>query len=78
MITATDALYAQGAIALDVSNQPITFDNVTVISVPWFDQVNQQPQLREIALAGTSAYSLTAVATSSVRAECAVGSAWRK
>jgi hypothetical protein len=33
-ITATDASYAQGAVALDVSNQPIAFDNVTVISLP--------------------------------------------
>jgi len=34
MITATDANYSQGAVALDVSNQPITFDNITVISLP--------------------------------------------
>jgi hypothetical protein len=34
VITATDATYAQGAIALDVSNQPISFRNVTVISLP--------------------------------------------
>jgi hypothetical protein len=34
VITATDANYAQGAVALDVSNQPISFDNVTVISLP--------------------------------------------
>jgi hypothetical protein len=34
VITATDATYSQGAIALDVSNQPITFDNVSVISLP--------------------------------------------
>lgn len=34
VITATDANYAQGALALDVSNQPIAFDNVTVISLP--------------------------------------------
>jgi hypothetical protein len=34
VITATDATYAQGAVALDVSNQPIAFDNVTVISLP--------------------------------------------
>jgi hypothetical protein len=34
VITTADATYPQGAIALDVSNQPITFDNVTVISVP--------------------------------------------
>jgi len=34
VITATDANYAQGAVALDVSNQPIAFDNVTVISLP--------------------------------------------
>lgn len=33
-ITATDSNYSQGAIALDVSNQPISFDNVTVISLP--------------------------------------------
>lgn len=33
-ITATDASYSQGAVALDVSNQPIAFDNVTVISLP--------------------------------------------
>ena len=33
-ITATDSTYSQGAIALDVSNQPISFDNVTVISLP--------------------------------------------
>jgi hypothetical protein len=34
IITATDASYAQGAVALDVSNQPIAFDNVSVISLP--------------------------------------------
>lgn len=34
VMTATDANYAQGAVALDVSNQPIAFDNVTVISLP--------------------------------------------
>jgi hypothetical protein len=34
VITATDASYSQGAVALDVSNQPISFDNVTVISLP--------------------------------------------
>lgn len=34
VITATDSNYSQGAIALDVSNQPIAFDNVTVISLP--------------------------------------------
>jgi hypothetical protein len=34
VITATDPNYAQGAVALDVSNQPISFDNVTVISLP--------------------------------------------
>jgi hypothetical protein len=34
VITATDPSYSQGAVALDVSNQPITFDNVTVISLP--------------------------------------------
>lgn len=33
-ITAADASYSQGAVALDVSNQPIAFDNVTVISLP--------------------------------------------
>jgi hypothetical protein len=33
-ITATDATYTQGAIALDVSDQPIAFSNVTVISLP--------------------------------------------
>ena len=31
VITATDSTYAQGAIALDVSNQPIAFSNVSVI-----------------------------------------------
>jgi hypothetical protein len=34
VITATDTTYTQGAIALDVSSQPIAFDNVTVISLP--------------------------------------------
>jgi hypothetical protein len=34
VITATDATYTQGAIALDVSDQPIVFSNVTVISLP--------------------------------------------
>jgi len=34
VITATDASYTQGAVAFDVSNQPISFDNVTVISLP--------------------------------------------
>jgi hypothetical protein len=34
VITATDATYAQGAISLDVSNQPISFTNVNVISLP--------------------------------------------
>jgi hypothetical protein len=34
VITATDATYAQGAVALDVSNQPIAFSNVSVISLP--------------------------------------------
>jgi len=34
VITATDSTYAQGAIALDVSNQPVSFENVTVISLP--------------------------------------------
>ena len=34
VITATDSNYAQGAVALDVSSQPIAFDNVTVISLP--------------------------------------------
>jgi Viral BACON domain len=33
-ITASDPTYAQGAIAFDVSNQPISFTNVTVISLP--------------------------------------------
>jgi hypothetical protein len=32
--TATDATYAQGAVALDVSNQPISFSNVSIISLP--------------------------------------------
>lgn len=34
LMTATDATYAQGAIALDVSNQPTAFSNVSVISLP--------------------------------------------
>lgn len=34
VITATDATYAQGAVAFDVSNQPISFSNVSVISLP--------------------------------------------
>jgi hypothetical protein len=34
VITATDATYAQGAVSLDVSNQPISFTNVNVISLP--------------------------------------------
>ncbi len=34
VITATDATYTDGAIALDVSNQSISFANVTVISAP--------------------------------------------
>jgi hypothetical protein len=34
VITSTDATYTQGAIALDVSNQPIAFSNVSVISLP--------------------------------------------
>jgi hypothetical protein len=34
VITAADSNYSQGAVALDVSNQPIAFDNVTVISLP--------------------------------------------
>jgi len=34
IITATDSTYAQGAVALDVSNQPVTFKDVTVISLP--------------------------------------------
>jgi hypothetical protein len=34
VITATDSTYMQGAIALDVSNQPISFTNVNVISLP--------------------------------------------
>jgi hypothetical protein len=33
IITASDATYTQGAVALDVSNQPIAFSNVAVISV---------------------------------------------
>ena len=34
VITATNTSYAQGAVAFDVSNQPIAFSNVTVISLP--------------------------------------------
>jgi hypothetical protein len=34
VITATDSTYAQGAVAFDVSNQPISFTNVNVISLP--------------------------------------------
>jgi hypothetical protein len=34
VITSTDATYAQGAVALDVSNQPIAFSKVSVISLP--------------------------------------------
>jgi hypothetical protein len=34
VITAADSNYSQGAVALDVSSQPIAFDNVTVISLP--------------------------------------------
>jgi hypothetical protein len=34
VITATDTTYSQGAVALDVSSQPIAFDNVSVISLP--------------------------------------------
>jgi hypothetical protein len=34
VITATDSTYVQGAIAFDVSNQPISFTNVAVISLP--------------------------------------------
>jgi len=34
LITATDASYTQGAIALDVSSQPIAFGSVSVISLP--------------------------------------------
>jgi hypothetical protein len=33
-ITATDSTYTQGAVALDVSNQPVSFTNVNVISLP--------------------------------------------
>lgn len=33
-ITATDSAYTQGAIAFDVSNQPISFTNVNVVSLP--------------------------------------------
>jgi len=33
-ITATDSTYTQGAIAFDVSNQPISYTNVSVISLP--------------------------------------------
>ena len=34
VITASDANYTQGAIALDVSNQPTAYSNVTVIALP--------------------------------------------
>jgi Domain of unknown function (DUF4082)/Viral BACON domain/Bacterial Ig domain/Putative binding domain, N-terminal len=34
VITATDATYAQGVVALDVSNQPVSYADVTVISAP--------------------------------------------
>lgn len=34
VINASDATYPRGAVALDVSNQPILFDNVRVISLP--------------------------------------------
>lgn len=34
VISATDSTYTNGAIALDVSNQPISFTNVNVISLP--------------------------------------------
>jgi hypothetical protein len=34
VISATDATYPQGAVALDVSNQSISFSNVSVISLP--------------------------------------------
>jgi hypothetical protein len=34
VLTATDTNYTQGAVALDVSDQPVAFDNVTVISLP--------------------------------------------
>lgn len=34
VVTATDSTYTQGAIALDVSSQPISFSNVAVISLP--------------------------------------------
>jgi hypothetical protein len=34
VITATDPTYTQGAIAFDVSNQPISFSSVSVISLP--------------------------------------------
>ncbi len=34
VLTATDSTYPQGAIAFDVSNQPISYTNVNVISLP--------------------------------------------
>jgi hypothetical protein len=34
VISATDSTYTQGAVAFDVSNRPISFQNVTVISLP--------------------------------------------
>jgi hypothetical protein len=34
VISANDASYSQGAVAFDVSSQPISFSNVTVISLP--------------------------------------------
>ena len=34
VITASDSSYSQGAVALDVSNQPLSFDNVSVMSIP--------------------------------------------
>jgi hypothetical protein len=34
IITATDATYTQGAVAFDVSNQPMAFSNASVITVP--------------------------------------------
>jgi hypothetical protein len=34
VLSATDTAYSQGAIALDVYNQPIAFSNVSVISLP--------------------------------------------
>jgi hypothetical protein len=33
VITASDSSYSQGAVALDVSNQPVSFDNVSVIAL---------------------------------------------